>query len=59
MGEHLHRCKECGKYTLNESCSSCHLPTEIPRPPKFSLEDKYAGMRRELKKPVFTEKGWY
>ncbi|MFA6461117.1 MAG: nucleolar RNA-binding Nop10p family protein [Candidatus Woesearchaeota archaeon] len=59
MAEHLHHCKNCDRYTLNESCPSCHTLTEIPRPPKFSLEDKYAGMRRELKKPEFIQKGWY
>jgi len=59
MGEHLHKCTKCGKYTLEESCPSCEVPTIIPRPPKFSPEDKYAKMKRDLKKPELAQKGLY
>jgi len=31
-------------------CPKCGAKTELARPPKFSLEDKYAHLRREAKK---------
>jgi H/ACA ribonucleoprotein complex subunit 3 len=45
----LHRCTVCGRYTLKEACSECRGKTRIPRPPKYSPEDKYGRYRRLLK----------
>lgn len=57
--EHLHNCGSCGKYTMEKACASCNTETMLPRPPKFSLEDKYAELRREVKKEGLRKKGLY
>ncbi|MEK6937912.1 MAG: nucleolar RNA-binding Nop10p family protein [Nanoarchaeota archaeon] len=59
MVEHIHKCPQCSRYTLEETCPVCKVATLIPRPPKFSSEDKYAKMKREMKKPEFAKKGLY
>jgi H/ACA ribonucleoprotein complex subunit 3 len=59
MVEHIHKCISCATYTLEEVCPKCSAKTMLPRPPKFSSEDKYAKMKRELKKEELTEKGLY
>ena len=50
------RCVECKEYTLEEiHCSAKAVP---PAPPKFSVEDKYADLKRKVKEPERIEKGW-
>jgi H/ACA ribonucleoprotein complex subunit 3 len=44
------------RYTLEKKCPSCGKETVIPRPPKFSLQDKYAALRRESKKEELKER---
>lgn len=56
---HILKCPNCQKYTLEKICPSCKAETLLPRPPKFSLDDKYAGLRREVKKKELAEKGLY
>ncbi len=48
--EHLQFCQSCKKYTLKTECPTCGKPTILPRPPKFTLNDKYAFYRRQIKK---------
>ncbi|MFQ6088854.1 MAG: RNA-protein complex protein Nop10 [Candidatus Methanofastidiosia archaeon] len=45
----LRKCFKCGRYTLKSICI-CGEKTSSPRPPKFSLEDRYGKYRRRLKK---------
>ncbi|HLC71481.1 MAG TPA: RNA-protein complex protein Nop10 [Candidatus Nanoarchaeia archaeon] len=59
MAQHIHHCSSCQKYTLQQVCPSCNTATVIPKPPKFSLDDKYAGLRREAKRKGLMEKGLY
>lgn len=59
MSEHIHKCFACMKYTMEKKCPRCGAATVLPKPPKFSLEDKYAGYRRESKKKELLEKGLY
>ena len=59
MAEHIYRCLQESSYTLEKKCPKCSSETILPRPPKFSLGDKYAGMRRESKKEELHQKGWY
>jgi len=47
--KHILRCKKCGKYTMKEKCSCGGIAVTV-RPPKFSIEDKYAKYRREAKR---------
>ncbi len=42
------KCTSCNTYTLQET--HCETATIQPKPPKFSLDDKYAQYRRETKK---------
>ncbi len=46
--KHLMRCPKCRTYTLKESCS-CSAKTIMPKPPKYSPDDKYASYRRKAK----------
>ncbi len=55
----LQKCKECQKYTLanpESKCPYCKGQLINPRPPKFSLIDKYAKYRREYFKEEFEKK---
>lgn len=58
MAENIHKCVSCGKYTLKENCS-CGGKAVLPRPPKFSLEDKYVELKRKVKKEELKERGLY
>ncbi|QLC49199.1 RNA-protein complex protein Nop10 [Methanolobus zinderi] len=46
MGLKIYRCKNCGRYTLEEKCPVCGSLTVDPRPAKFSPEDPYGKYRR-------------
>lgn len=59
MAQHIHHCSSCQKYTLQQACPSCGGVTVIPKPPKFSLDDKYAGLRREAKREELKKRGLY
>ncbi|HDN81394.1 MAG: RNA-protein complex protein Nop10 [Methanomicrobia archaeon] len=45
----IRKCFSCGTYTFKQECPKCHSQTYYPKPPKFSLEDKYGKYRRKLK----------
>ncbi len=47
MSHHLFKCGQCHNYTMKEQC--CGGATLIPRPPKYSPEDKYGAYRRTAK----------
>ena len=61
MAKHIYKCSSCLRYTLEDTCPSCEKKerTVLPRPPKFSLEDKYADLQREVKKEELVKKGLY
>lgn len=59
MAKHIHKCTSCRTYTLEEKCPSCSKEAVIPRPPKFSLGDKYAELRRKVKKEELKKRGLY
>ena len=59
MAEHIHKCLRDKQYTMSDLCPLCKNPTALPRPPKFSLQDKYAALRREEKKKELKEKKLY
>ncbi len=54
---HIRRCPGCQKYTFQEQ--HCTIATILPRPPKFSLQDKYESYRRDVKKKELREKSLY
>jgi len=59
MAEHIRKCMDDQRYTLEKNCPLCKKETIMPRPPKFSLQDKYASLRRESKKKELQEKGLF
>jgi len=48
----MKKCQKCGTYTLKDICPNCGEKTAIPKPPKFSLEDRWGKYRRMLKKSL-------
>jgi len=59
MVKHINKCISCTQYTMGEVCPKCGEKTIIPRPPKFSLGDKYAELQRQVKKEELVKKGLY
>ncbi len=59
MAEHIYKCLFCEKYTMERKCSLCSKETIIPRPPKFSLNDKYAELKRTTKIKELVKAGLY
>ncbi len=55
MAKHIHKCISCNNYTLSEKCK-CGNKAIIPRPPKFSLDDKYASLKRKVRKEELKKK---
>lgn len=51
------KCPKCYRYTMKAVCPNCREKTINIRPPKFSLEDKFAHYRRETKRMLLKEKG--
>ncbi|HLC84197.1 MAG TPA: nucleolar RNA-binding Nop10p family protein, partial [Candidatus Nanoarchaeia archaeon] len=49
------RCQKCREYTLEPK--HCDEQTVPPGPPKFSVEDKWAGYKRQAKEEQLREKG--
>ncbi|HLD00731.1 MAG TPA: nucleolar RNA-binding Nop10p family protein [Candidatus Nanoarchaeia archaeon] len=57
MAKQILKCILCGKYTLLKNCPECSKEVVPPKPPKFSLEDKYASYRRKIKRAELEKKG--
>jgi H/ACA ribonucleoprotein complex subunit 3 len=59
MPKYLQKCKACGKYGLanpESKCRHCGGQLVNPKPPKFSLEDKYGKYRLQYFKEEFEKK---
>lgn len=50
-------CENCKEYTLKEKCTKCNNQTIRKIPPKYSLQDKFASYRRQIKEKERKEKG--
>lgn len=55
--KHIMKCSSCQVYTLKEKCPKCKGVTIMPKPAKYSPEDKYASYRRKAKKPDIIKEG--
>ncbi len=55
--KHIMFCSDCMKYTMNEKCPFCNKKTVLPKPPKYSPNDKYESYRRKAKEEELREKG--
>lgn len=42
---------------MKDTCPKCSAKTNLAKPPKYSLEDKYGKYRREVKKEELKKKG--
>lgn len=59
MAKYLQKCKECNRYSLanpESKCRYCGGQLINPKPPKFSLIDKYADYRLKYFKEEFESK---
>jgi len=59
MPKYLMKCKECNRYGLlnpESKCRYCGGQLINPRPPKFSLIDKYGKYRLQYFKEEFDKK---
>ncbi len=59
MTKYLQKCNNCNKYGLQNPGSKCRYCGGMlmnPRPPKFSLIDKYGKYRLEYFKEDFDKK---
>ena len=59
MTKYLQKCSGCNKYGLanpNSKCRFCGGQLVNPKPPKFSLIDKYAKYRLKYFKEEFEKK---
>lgn len=56
--KHINKCIKCSAYSLKNICPKCNTKTIEPKPPKYSIPDKYAKYRREEKKQELKDKGF-
>ena len=59
MTKYLQKCEKCGRYGLTNpelKCRYCGGRLINPKPPKFSLIDKYGKYRLKYFKEEFEEK---
>jgi len=57
MTAHIRFCTVCNIYTMIDKCPKCSKPTILPRPPKYSPEDKYSKYRRMAKLELWQKEG--
>lgn len=56
MRTQLLKCIKCNRYTLQQTCLDCGVPTITPIPPRYSPQDKYGDYRRRAKKEALSKK---
>jgi len=59
LSKHLLKCKNCNRYGLSNpklKCGYCGGSLINPKPPKFSLIDKYGEYRLKYFKDEFEKK---
>ena len=57
MSSSIFKCNKCNLHTLKENCPKCNKKTNTVKPPKFSIQDKYADYRRKAKRPELEKNG--
>ncbi len=55
--KHVLKCTNCGQYTMKDVCPNCNEKAVSSRPAKFSVQDRYARLRRAAKRDELTKKG--
>lgn len=54
--KHIKKCLSCDRYTLQENCPICSKRTIMPRPAKYSPEDKNGKYRLQAKLELYNGK---
>ncbi len=54
--KHIHKCKDCNKYTMKDVCS-CGNKTLVPKPLKYSPDDRLGFYRRKAKLENYELRG--
>lgn len=49
MASTILRCKQCHTYSIAQTCKHCGGTCVMCKPPRYSVEDKYAKYRRMAK----------
>jgi H/ACA ribonucleoprotein complex subunit 3 len=58
MTRHIKKCLKCDNYSMQDKCK-CGSNTILPRPPKFSINDKYTKYKRDSKKENLKKSDLY
>ncbi|MCL2686917.1 MAG: RNA-protein complex protein Nop10 [Methanobrevibacter sp.] len=51
----MHKCEDCGEYTLKSICPYCGEKVKVIYPAKYSIDDKYGKYRRKLKEEMLNK----
>ena len=54
--KHIFKCNSCNKYTMKETCS-CGSRTLIPKPLKYTPDDRLGVYRRKAKSEEYSGRG--
>jgi len=52
MRARIHKCGNCGRYTLRDKCPECGGIAISPKPARFSPQDPYGKYRRMMKREI-------
>ncbi len=52
MKSRIHKCENCGRYTLKDRCPECGRAVIGTRPARFSPQDPYGRYRRMMKREM-------
>jgi len=55
--KHIKKCPKCNEYTMKDICSNCKIKTMIPKPAKYSPEDRLGKYRVKAKIEKLTKEG--
>ena len=54
--KHIHKCKNCNKYTMKEACD-CGSKALVAKPLKYSPDDRLSHYRRKAKLEDYKSRG--
>lgn len=52
----IFKCNKCSKYTMKDTCD-CGNKAAVPRPLKYSPNDRFISYRRKAKLHEYAERG--
>ncbi len=56
MARHILRCEKCHDYTMSDECK-CGGKAVTSKPAKYSPDDKYADIKRKVKREEIEKRG--